>query len=98
LAAAKVETGVVSLHNKPFSFLFYASIMSSFDGYIDYKRREFCNDVKCPMQSLLNKEMEKSPKYEEIRAICASNCMHSTYEFHHWLTEQGYLIVRPKQK
>jgi hypothetical protein len=50
------------------------------------------------MQVLLNKEVEKSAKYEEIRAICASNCLHSTYEFHHWLTEKGYLIVRPKQK
>lgn len=72
--------------------------MRSIDGYIDYKRREYCNDVKCPVQSLLNNEVEKSPKYEEIRAICASNCMHSTYEFHHWLIEKGYLIVRPKQK
>jgi hypothetical protein len=42
--------------------------------------------------------VEKSPKYEEIRAICASRCLHSTYEFHNWLTEKGYLIVRPKEK
>jgi len=48
------------------------------------------------VQLLLNKEMEKSPEYEEIRAICASHCLHSTHEFHHWLTEKGYLIVRPK--
>jgi len=50
------------------------------------------------MQLLLNKEVEKSPEYEEIRAICASSCIHSTHEFHHWLTEKGYLIIRPKQK
>ena len=72
--------------------------MRSIDGYIGYKRREYCNDVKCQVQSLLNKEVEKSHKYEEIRAICASNCLHSTNEFHHWLREKGYLIVRPKQK
>jgi hypothetical protein len=72
--------------------------MQSIDGYIDYKRREYCHDVKCPIQLLLNKEVEKTPEYEEIRAICASSCLHSTYEFHHWLIEKGYLIVRPKEK
>lgn len=72
--------------------------MQSIDGYIEYKRREYCNDVKCPIQLLLNKEVEKSPKYEEIRAICASSCLHTTHEFHHWLTGKGYLIVRPKQQ
>ena len=72
--------------------------MRSIDGYIDYKRREYCQDVKCPVQLLLNKEVEKSPEYEEIRAICASSCIHSTHEFHRWLTEKGYLIVRPKER
>jgi len=72
--------------------------MQSIDGYIDYTRREYCHDVKCPIQSLLDKEVEKSPEYEEIRAICASDCLHSTHEFHLWLTRKGYLIVRPKQK
>ncbi len=71
--------------------------MSSIDGYVDYKRREYCNDVKCPMQLLLNKEAEESPKYEQIRAICAADCIHSTYEFHHWLTEKGYVIVRQSE-
>ena len=83
---------------KPFSLHYQASVMRSIDGYLDYQRREYCNDVKCPVQLLLNKEVEKSPKYEEIRAICASHCIHSTHEFHRWLTEQGYLIIRPKQK
>ncbi len=72
--------------------------MSSIDGYLDYKRREYCNDVKCPIQVLLNNEAEKSAKYAEIRAICTSDCIHSTYEFHHWLTEKGYLVVRPRHK
>jgi hypothetical protein len=70
--------------------------MRSINGYIDYERREFCNDVNCPIQLLLNREVQKSPRYEEIRAICASNCVRSTYEFHHWLTKKGYVIVRPK--
>ena len=72
--------------------------MRSIEGYIDYTRREYCREVKCPVQLLLNDEVEKSPKYEEIRAICASSCLHSTHEFHHWLIEKGYLIVRPKEK
>jgi len=72
--------------------------MQLIEGYVDYTRREYCNDIQCPIQLLLNKEVEKSPEYEEIRAICASNCIHSTYEFHHWLIGKGYLIVRPKQK
>ena len=72
--------------------------MQSIEGYIDYARREYCNDIQCPIQVLLNKEVEKSPEYEEIRAICGSNCIHSTYEFHHWLIERGYLVVRPEQE
>lgn len=72
--------------------------MRSMDGYIDYQRREYCHDVKCPVQLLLNNEVEKSPKYEEIRALCGTNCIHSTYEFHHWLIKKGYLIVRPEHQ
>ena len=72
--------------------------MESIEGYTDYKRREYCNEVRCPIQLLLNRQLEKSPGYEEIRALCASGCVHSTHEFHRWLTEKGYLIVRPKQE
>jgi cupin superfamily acireductone dioxygenase involved in methionine salvage len=68
------------------------------EGYIEYTRREYCKDVRCPIQVLLDREVEKSPKYEEIRAICASDCLHTTHEFHHWLTGKGYLVVRPKQQ
>jgi len=71
--------------------------MRPMDGYIEYRRREYCKDVKCPIQVLLNEEAEKSPKYEEIRAICASRCVHSTHEFHAWLIGKGYLIVRPEE-
>lgn len=72
--------------------------MQSIDGYTDYTRREYCHDIQCPVQKLLDKEVERSPKYEEIRAICASNCLHTTHEFHRWLIEKGYLIVRPKEE
>lgn len=65
------------------------------DGYVDYQRREYCKDIQCPIQKLLDKAAPESEEYNEIRGICQSDCIHSTYEFHHWLIEKGYLIVRP---
>lgn len=66
------------------------------EGYTDYKRREYCNDINCKIQTLLNAN-EKNPEiYEDIRNICKTNCIHTTYEFHHWLIDKGYEIVRPE--
>ncbi len=66
-------------------------------GYIDYKRREFCKDVKCRIQLELEKHEEGSEEYERIRNICKTDCIYTTYQFHHWLIEKGYLIVRPEK-
>ena len=66
------------------------------EGYVDYKRREFCNDIQCEIQVQLNAEDEGSDKYEEIRAICKNDCRYTTYQFHHWLIDKGYLIIRPE--
>lgn len=65
-------------------------------GYVDYKSREFCNDINCTLQADLNTHQEGSPEYEKIRGICKTNCKYTTYQFHHWLIEKGYLIVRPE--
>lgn len=65
------------------------------EGYIDYQRREFCKDVRCPHQLELDKQREGSEKYELIRQICKTNCRYTTYQFHHWLISKGYQIVRP---
>ncbi len=68
-------------------------------GYIDYQRREFCKDVKCEIQTNLDNlqdAKEGSASYEEIRNICKTDCRYTTYQFHHWLIEKGYLIVRSK--
>ncbi|NIM17405.1 MAG: hypothetical protein GTO45_35830 [Candidatus Aminicenantes bacterium] len=70
--------------------------MSSIKGYVDYKRREFCKDVKCPVQLDLDAQEQGSEEYERIRNICKSNCRYTTYQFHHWLIDKGYLIVRPE--
>ena len=67
---------------------------ASFPGYIDYPRREFCKDVKCPVQVELETLAESSEGYEKLRAVCQTACRYTTYNFHHWLIEKGYLIVR----
>ena len=68
------------------------------DGFVEYKRREFCNDVKCPVQMELNKQKEKSEVYERMRLTCSSGCLFTTYQFHHWLIDKGYLIVKPAEE
>lgn len=67
----------------------------SIPGHTDYTRREYCKDIECAVQGLLDKQDPDSPEYKEIQGICKSDCIHSTYEFHHWLIEHGYLVVRP---
>ncbi len=67
-------------------------------GFVEYRRREYCNDIECPLQIILNRKEQDSDDYNELRLICQKNCMHTTYEFHHWLIEKGYLIVRPIKK
>jgi hypothetical protein len=68
------------------------------DGFVDYKRREFCNDVHCSVQVELNKLASGSKKYEQIRKTCSTACIFTTWQFHHWLIEKGYLIVRPQDE
>jgi len=66
----------------------------SIEGYVGYKKREFCNDVRCPVQLALNSQKEGSEEYEKIRQTCRIDCKHTTWEFHHWLIGKGYLIVK----
>lgn len=68
----------------------------SLDGFVEYKRREFCKDVKCPVQLELEKSKEGTREYADIRNTCVQNCRYTTYQFHHWLIDKGYLIVRPE--
>jgi hypothetical protein len=66
------------------------------EGYVEYKRREFCKDVKCPVQLELNLQMEGCPAYEQTRQKCGTACLCTTWQFHHWLVEKGYLILKEK--
>jgi len=68
----------------------------SLDGYVDYQRREYCKDIQCPIQVMLDKQEPGSAGYDEVRNICTNDCIHTTYEFHHWLIEKGYLVVKPQ--
>lgn len=70
----------------------------SIEGFIDYKRREYCNDIECPVQMIMNNKPQDSTDYNDLREICKEKCIHTTYEFHHWLIEKGYLLVRPEKK
>ena len=67
-------------------------------GYLNYQRREFCRDIKCKVQRELDRQKEQSPEYEKVRLICKNNCRYTTYQFHHWLIDKGYLIVRPESE
>jgi hypothetical protein len=67
------------------------------EGFVEYKRREFCKDVKCPVQVELNRLVETSPAYEQTRQKCSSGCLFTTWQFHHWLIEKGYVILVSSQ-
>jgi len=66
-------------------------------GFVEYKRREFCRDIKCPIQVKLDSLKEGSEEYEKVRQICRTNCKYTAWQFHHWLIEKGFLIVKPKE-
>jgi hypothetical protein len=66
-------------------------------GYVDYQRREFCKDIRCPVQHLLDGAAEGTSEYEQVRTLCKNDCIHTTYEFHHWLIQHGFEVVRPQK-
>jgi len=72
-------------------------IKMSLEGFIEYKRREFCNDIECPVQMELNKLEDGATEYENVRQTCSTDCRYTAWQFHHWLMEKGYLILKPKR-
>jgi hypothetical protein len=69
-------------------------------GYVEYQRREYCKDIRCPVQAELERAECGSEAYKAVRDRCIAGCIHTTYEFHHWLTAHGYEVVRraPERK
>ena len=68
------------------------------EGFVEYKRREFCKEVKCPVQLQLNILAEGSKEYEQTREKCSKACLFTTWQFHHWLIEKDYMIIKPKKE
>ena len=66
------------------------------NGYVEYKRREFCKDVKCPLQLQLEAQEEGCSEYERIRQTCRTSCRYTAHQFHRWLIENGFSIVKPE--
>lgn len=69
----------------------------SIEGYADYRRREFCKDIRCSVQLDLDARVEGSNEYQKIRQTCITDCIYTAYQFHHWLIEKGYLVIRPEE-
>jgi hypothetical protein len=67
------------------------------EGYMEYKTRAFCKDVKCPIQLELNTQIEGSTEYEKTRKKCRITCLYTTWQFHHWLIEKSYIIIVKSQ-
>lgn len=66
------------------------------EGYVDYQRREFCKDVKCSVQMDLDCHKPGDDVYEQIRRVCRDGCKYTAHQFHQWLINKGYLVVRPE--
>ena len=64
------------------------------EGYREYRKREFCKDVMCPVQDKLDNLEQSSEEYERVREECKRACRHTTHEFHKWLIERGFLILK----
>ena len=60
----------------------------------EYRKREFCNDVKCFVQLELNKNVQGSEQYEKIRGICSSACQFGGKSFENWLIENGFSLFK----
>jgi hypothetical protein len=67
------------------------------EGYVEYKRREFCKNIKCPVQLELNGQTEASSAYEQTRQKCSTACLYTTWQFHRWLIEKGFILIVSSQ-
>ena len=68
------------------------------EGFDEYKKREFCKDIQCEVQVELNKHPEGSEEYEKIRVTCKADCKHGAHEFHKWLNEHSYIIIKSQKE
>jgi|GEM_PF-1725246 hypothetical protein len=57
----------------------------------EYKSREFCKDVGCSIQYLIDNKENENLK-ENPKNYCKREC--SAYRFHQWLQDNDYKIVK----
>ena len=58
----------------------------------EYQSREFCRDTACGYQIDLDYYKTPEDEKEFIKDEVCENC--KAYEFHQWLKENGYKIVK----
>jgi len=56
----------------------------------EYKSREFCRDIECGMQKLIDNDTELGKSF--AKSFCRKEC--EAYKFHKWLQENNYKIVK----
>lgn len=67
------------------------------EGFADYQRREYCKGIKCQVQALMDKKPEGSQEYNDLREICKEKCLHTAHDFHRWLADNGFLVLKPNK-
>jgi hypothetical protein len=65
------------------------------EGYVEYPKRLYCRESKCPVQALLDEQTPDSEQYNKIRVICQTECLRTSHGFHSWLNNNGYLVIKP---
>lgn len=58
--------------------------MAGNEKHIEYKSREFCHAIKCPVQI----EIDAGKATKEKCKTCKA------WEFHNWLKGSGYYIIK----
>jgi hypothetical protein len=57
----------------------------------EYQSREYCRDIRCQSQVILDDEGSNSL----ARRLSMTNCQHcEAYVFHKWLQNNGYKILK----
>ena len=60
----------------------------------EYQGGEFCKAVKCEIRLQLDDLVKGSDEYMQLKNICKTDCKKTAYEFHDWLDNNGYSIVK----
>jgi hypothetical protein len=57
----------------------------------EYQSREYCRDINCMFQKAIDNNLDSKGV---AKKYCHEKC--KAYEFHQWLKDNGYKIVKPK--